>query len=100
MAKYRKSRLELPVFPPQDIIFDYNELLNAHERKILFRSACGLRQGVFGDILKKNTANYDTCRYTREVGCKSCFKSIAAVFCPGASEINGERIKGRFGRTA
>lgn len=35
---YRKSRLELPVFPPQDIIFDFNELLDTHQRKILFRT--------------------------------------------------------------
>lgn len=35
---YRKARLELPVFPPQDLLFDFENVLSEHEKKIYFRT--------------------------------------------------------------
>lgn len=35
---YRKARLELPVFPPQDLQFDFEEIIKKHEKRIYFRT--------------------------------------------------------------
>ncbi len=35
---YRKARLTLPVFPPQDLIFNFNEIISLHEKRIYFRT--------------------------------------------------------------
>lgn len=35
---YRKARLELPVFPPQDMLFDFEKITEKHERRIYFRT--------------------------------------------------------------
>ncbi len=35
---YRKARLELPVFPPQDLLFNFEEITEKHEKRIYFRT--------------------------------------------------------------
>lgn len=35
---YRKARLELPVFPPQDLLFNFDEIIKKHEKRIYFRT--------------------------------------------------------------
>lgn len=35
---YRKARLELPVFLPQDLLFDFEQITKKHEKRIYFRT--------------------------------------------------------------
>lgn len=35
---YRKARLDLPVFPPQDLLFNFDEIIENHKKRIYFRT--------------------------------------------------------------
>lgn len=35
---YRKARLELPVFPPQDMLFEFEKIIEKHRKRIYFRT--------------------------------------------------------------
>lgn len=50
---YRKARLELPVFPPSDLIFDFNKLIQNHSKSIYFRT---ILTSDINDIEKKDTS--------------------------------------------
>ncbi len=36
---YRKARLDFPVFPPQDLLFDFEKITEKHEKRIYFRTS-------------------------------------------------------------
>lgn len=67
---YRKTRLELPIFPPNDLMFNFQELIDSWEHKIFFRSLVTLDTEENNDLLRleyeQATSYFGNINYLKE----------------------------------